>query len=80
MHQRAAHLRRRRRNGGPQFTYISLDDHRIVLDQITGTATRSTADRVAVPYTVFMSPPLARTGMTEREALDAGRPVRVATK
>jgi pyruvate/2-oxoglutarate dehydrogenase complex dihydrolipoamide dehydrogenase (E3) component len=67
-------------NGGPQFTYISLDDHRIVLDQLTGTATRSTTDRVAVPYTVFTSPPLARTGMTEREALDAGRPVRIATK
>ena len=27
---------------------------------------RSTADRVAVPSTVFLTPPLARVGMTER--------------
>jgi hypothetical protein len=36
-------------NGGPQFTYISLDDSRIVLDQLTGDGRRSAADRVAVP-------------------------------
>ena len=32
-------------NGGPQFTYVSLDDYRIVLDQLVGSGTRSTADR-----------------------------------
>ncbi|GAB3258392.1 hypothetical protein GCM10027562_20960 [Arthrobacter pigmenti] len=34
-------------NGGPQFTYISLDDHRIVLDQLSGEGTRATTDRRA---------------------------------
>lgn len=67
-------------NGGPQFTYISLDDYRIVLDQITGSGRRSTSDRVAVPYTLFMTPPLARVGLTEAEARAIGRPVKVAAK
>ncbi|TYB96968.1 pyridine nucleotide-disulfide oxidoreductase [Micromonospora sp. WP24] len=67
-------------NGGPQFTYISLDDYRIVADQLTGEGKRSTADRVAVPYTLFMTPPLARVGLTETEARATGRPVRVAAK
>ncbi|MFE7169917.1 FAD-dependent oxidoreductase [Streptomyces sp. NPDC057616] len=69
-------------NGGPQFTYISLDDYRIVAGQIMGTGDgkRSTADRVAVPYTLFMTPPLARVGITEKEAHHLGRSVRVAAK
>lgn len=67
-------------NGGPQFTYVSLDDYRIVADQLTGEGKRSTADRVAVPYTLFMTPPLARVGLTERQARAAGRAVRVAAK
>ncbi|MEU8820014.1 FAD-dependent oxidoreductase [Actinoplanes sp. NPDC048796] len=67
-------------NGGPQFTYISLDDYRIVADQLTGAGKRSTADRAAVPYVLFMTPPLARVGLTEDEARAAGRPVRVAAK
>ena len=65
-------------NGGPQFTYVSLDDYRIVLDQLTGAARRSTADRRAVPYVLFMTPPLARVGLTEREARANGHRVKVA--
>lgn len=66
-------------NGGPQFTYVSLDDYRIVLDQLTGTGTRSTDDRRAVPYSLFLTPPLSRVGMTERAAADAGKSIRMAT-
>ena len=65
-------------NGGPQFSYVSLDDYRIVLDHLTGSGTRSTADRAAVPYTLFMTPPLARVGLTERDARVAGYRVKVA--
>jgi probable pyridine nucleotide-disulfide oxidoreductase len=65
-------------SGGPKFTYVSLDDSRIVLDQLVGEGKRSTTDRVAVPNTVFMTPPLATVGMTEREAREAGRRVKVA--
>lgn len=67
-------------NGGPQFTYVSLDDYRIVLDQLAGEGKRSTADRVAVPSTVFLTPPLARVGMNETQARDSGREVLVASK
>jgi pyruvate/2-oxoglutarate dehydrogenase complex dihydrolipoamide dehydrogenase (E3) component len=67
-------------NGGPQFTYISLDDYRIVLDQLTQVARpRSAASRQAVPNCLFLTPPLARVGLTERQARDAGHRIRVAT-
>ena len=59
-------------NGGPQFTYISLDDSRIVADQLLGDGRRTVADRVAVPQTVFMTPPLSTVGITEREAVEQG--------
>ena len=67
-------------NGGPQFTYVSLDDYRIVLDQLTGNGTRSTRDRVAVPHVVFTTPPLARVGLTATEAAATGRPLRTAVR
>jgi pyruvate/2-oxoglutarate dehydrogenase complex dihydrolipoamide dehydrogenase (E3) component len=67
-------------NGGPQFTYISLDDFRVVLSQLAGDGARTTADRVAVPNTVFLTPPLARVGMSERDARESGRRVLVAAK
>jgi pyruvate/2-oxoglutarate dehydrogenase complex dihydrolipoamide dehydrogenase (E3) component len=65
-------------NGGPQFTYVSLDDARIVLDQLVGDGTRSTADRVAVPQTLFITPPLATAGLTENEARAQGRAITVS--
>ena len=49
-----------------------------MLDHLIGSGTRSTAQRAAVPYTLFMTPPLARVGLTERGARAAGHPVRVA--
>ncbi|WP_326835487.1 FAD-dependent oxidoreductase [Amycolatopsis rhabdoformis] len=67
-------------NGGPQFTYISLDDSRIVLDQLLGEGKRATTDRVAVPRTLFMTPPLAMVGLTEREARDAGHRIKVSSQ
>jgi pyruvate/2-oxoglutarate dehydrogenase complex dihydrolipoamide dehydrogenase (E3) component len=67
-------------NGGQQFTYVSLDDARIVLDQLVGEGRRSTADRRAVPHTLFMTPPLATVGMTERDARAAGLSIRVTSE
>lgn len=54
--------------GGMQFTYISLDDYRILKDQFFGEGKRTTENRGAVPYTVFIDPPLSRVGMTLEEA------------
>jgi pyruvate/2-oxoglutarate dehydrogenase complex dihydrolipoamide dehydrogenase (E3) component len=67
-------------NGGPQFTYISLDDSRIVADQLLGSGTRTTSDRGAVPYTLFTTPPLSRVGLTEHEARELGHDVLIAAK
>lgn len=67
-------------NGGPQFTYISLDDFRIVLDALTGSGQRSTADRQAVPNTIFTTPPLASVGLTSTAARARGLAVRTATQ
>jgi probable pyridine nucleotide-disulfide oxidoreductase len=67
-------------NGGPQFTYISLDDNRVVADQLLGDGTRSTADRRAVPRTMFMTPPLSTVGLTETQARAQGHHVKIASK
>lgn len=66
-------------NGGPQFTYISLDDFRIVHDQLFGSGNRKTTDRQNIPYSVFMTPPLSRVGLTEQQALDQGLDIQTAT-
>nr|WP_255622756.1 FAD-dependent oxidoreductase [Tessaracoccus sp. OS52] len=65
--------------GAPMFTYTSLDDYRIVADQLVGDGVRTTGDRV-VPYTLFLTPPLARVGVTTKQAEDSGRDVLVATR
>jgi pyruvate/2-oxoglutarate dehydrogenase complex dihydrolipoamide dehydrogenase (E3) component len=67
-------------NGGEQHTYISLDDSRIVLDQLVGDGRRSTTDRVAIPHTVFTAPPLATVGLTERQARADGYRIKVASE
>jgi len=67
-------------NGGPQFTYISYDDHRIVLDQLVAGGTRRTTDRVAVPTTTFLTPPLSRVGLSETQAREQGLDVHVVAK
>lgn len=65
--------------GGLQFTYISLDDYRIVASDVLGDGSRTTENRGEVPYSVFVDPPLSRVGMTEREARDRGHSVKVGT-
>ena len=54
--------------GGLQFTYISLDDFRIIKDQLYGDAQRRVSDRINVPYSVFITPTLSRVGLNEKEA------------
>ncbi len=54
--------------GGLQFTYISLDDSRIVRSAVMGDGSRTTRNRPLVPYSVFIDPPFSRVGLTEEEA------------
>ena len=58
--------------GGLQFTYISLDDFRIIKDQLFGAGKRSLKDRINVPYSVFITPSLSRVGLSEKEAKAKG--------
>ena len=59
--------------GGLQFTYISLDDFRIIKDQLFGTGARMVSDRKVVPYTVFISPALSQVGLNEKQANKLGK-------
>ena len=64
--------------GGLQFTYISLDDFRIVKSAVLGNGERTTENRGAVPYSVFLDPPFSRVGLTEQQARDKGYEVKIA--
>jgi pyruvate/2-oxoglutarate dehydrogenase complex dihydrolipoamide dehydrogenase (E3) component len=55
-------------NGGPQYTYISLDDYRIVRNHVFNTDKYNKLDRINIPYNIFIDPPLARVGLSETEA------------
>jgi pyruvate/2-oxoglutarate dehydrogenase complex dihydrolipoamide dehydrogenase (E3) component len=62
--------------GSPHFTHVSVDDFRIIRDNLAG-GSRTTQDRI-VPYCLFTDPPLAHVGLTERDAESQGIAVRVA--
>ncbi|MEC3879936.1 FAD-dependent oxidoreductase [Parapedobacter sp. 10938] len=65
-------------NGGPQFTYISLDDFHIIRNQLAGNDQyNSLNDRKPYPTCVFVSPPLAQAGLREKEARERGYDVKV---
>lgn len=63
--------------GTPQFTHASLDDFRVIRDNLAGGA-RTTRDRL-MPYCMFTDPPLARVGLSEAQAARQGIAVRVAS-
>lgn len=58
--------------GGLQFTYISLDDFRIIKDQLFGDGKRKVSDRINVPYSVFIEPALSQVGLNEKQAKEKG--------
>ena len=64
--------------GGLQFTYISLDDFRIVKSKVLGDGSYTLKERGAVPYSVFLIPPFSRVGLSEKEAVEKGYKVKVA--
>jgi pyruvate/2-oxoglutarate dehydrogenase complex dihydrolipoamide dehydrogenase (E3) component len=61
--------------GSPHFTHASVDDFRIIRDNLAG-GKRTTRDRL-VPYCLFTDPPLAHVGLSERDAQQQGVTVRV---
>jgi pyruvate/2-oxoglutarate dehydrogenase complex dihydrolipoamide dehydrogenase (E3) component len=61
--------------GGAMFTHTSWDDFRILASQLAGDGSRTT--RRVVPYAVYTDPELGRVGMTEREARDSGKKIKI---
>jgi pyruvate/2-oxoglutarate dehydrogenase complex dihydrolipoamide dehydrogenase (E3) component len=62
--------------GSPQFTHVSVDDFRIIRDNLAG-GSRTTRDRL-IPFCMFTDPPLARVGLSEGDAQRQGVTARVA--
>jgi pyruvate/2-oxoglutarate dehydrogenase complex dihydrolipoamide dehydrogenase (E3) component len=61
--------------GSPQFTHISMDDFRVVHDNLNGVDHVTTGRQV--PYCLFTDPELARLGLNENEANAYGIPYRL---
>jgi pyruvate/2-oxoglutarate dehydrogenase complex dihydrolipoamide dehydrogenase (E3) component len=61
--------------GSPQFTHISVDDFRVVHDNLNGVHHVTTGRQV--PYCLFTDPELARIGLNENEARARGIPYRL---
>ncbi len=64
--------------GGPAFTHVSYDDYRVIEANLLNVEDATITDRL-VPYTVFIDPQLGRVGLSEAEAREQGRDVRVAS-
>lgn len=56
--------------GSPQFTHASVDDFRVVYDNIAG-GKRDTTGR-QIPFCLFTDPEFARIGLSERQAKAQG--------
>jgi pyruvate/2-oxoglutarate dehydrogenase complex dihydrolipoamide dehydrogenase (E3) component len=56
--------------GSPQFTHASMDDFRIIRDNLAGKL--RTTQRRMMPYCMFTDPPLARIGLSATQATARG--------
>jgi pyruvate/2-oxoglutarate dehydrogenase complex dihydrolipoamide dehydrogenase (E3) component len=64
-------------NGGPAFTHISYDDFRILRTNLIDKGSATTGGRL-LPYAIFIDPQLGRVGITEAQAHEQYKNVRVA--
>ncbi|MDQ6906638.1 MAG: mercuric reductase [Chloroflexota bacterium] len=64
-------------HGGPAFTHISYNDFIILRANLLHGGSQTTTGRL-VPNTVFIDPQLGRVGLSEREANEQGKKIRVA--
>ncbi|MSN96064.1 NAD(P)/FAD-dependent oxidoreductase [Campylobacter sp. FMV-PI01] len=56
--------------GGEFFTYISLDDYRIIFSHLFGDKKRTTNNRPIHANVLFTNTPLAKIGLKEKDVLD----------
>ncbi len=64
--------------GGPAFTHISYNDFQVVFANIIEGKNLSIENRY-LPYSLFTDPQLGRVGMTEKDARDSGRKLKIGT-
>jgi len=64
-------------NGGPAFTHISYDDFRILRTNVIDKGSATTDNRL-LPCTIYIDPQLGRIGITEAQAREQNKNVRVA--
>ncbi|WP_321961689.1 FAD-containing oxidoreductase [Paraburkholderia sp. J7] len=65
-------------NGRGAFTHTSYDDFQIVAANLLDGKSRSADTRIPA-YAVYVDPPLARVGMSERDVRERGKPALIAT-
>ena len=56
--------------GSPQFTHVSIDDFRVIRDNLAG-GNHTTTHRL-IPFCLFTDPELARIGLSEKDAAAQG--------
>ena len=66
-------------NGGPQFTYVSLDDYRIVKSYLEDKGSYCIDDRQPIAFSAFLHPTFSKVGLSEKDAIKAGYNIKVAT-
>ncbi|AVM68463.1 pyridine nucleotide-disulfide oxidoreductase [Lachnospiraceae bacterium oral taxon 500] len=66
-------------NGGPQFTYVSLDDYRIVKSYLEDQGTYSRDDRQTIAFSAFLHPTFSKAGLSEKDAIAKGYNIKTAS-
>jgi pyruvate/2-oxoglutarate dehydrogenase complex dihydrolipoamide dehydrogenase (E3) component len=66
-------------NGKGAFTHTAYNDYEIVAANLLDGEPRRISDRI-MAYAMFIDPPLARIGLTERQAVEQGHDVQVGVR
>jgi pyruvate/2-oxoglutarate dehydrogenase complex dihydrolipoamide dehydrogenase (E3) component len=66
-------------NGKGAFTHTTYNDFEIVAAHLLDNEPRRVSDRIPC-YALYMDPPLARVGLTEREVRASGKPALIGTR
>ena len=66
-------------NGRGAFTHTSYNDFEIVADNLLENDSRRVSDRIPVSA-LYIDPPLAQVGLTEKQVRESGRPALIGTR
>ncbi|MBB5317654.1 FAD-containing oxidoreductase [Tunturibacter empetritectus] len=66
-------------NGRGAFTHTSYNDFEIVADNLLENGSRRVSDRIPVSA-LYIDPPLAQVGLTEKQVRESGRPALIGTR